>query len=355
MQNKRIMIMAGGTGGHIFPGLALAASLQKSGDTVQWLGAHGLETKLVPEHGISLNSLSMKGVRGNGLLGYFKAPFMLFAAILEARKILKQFKPDYVVGFGGFAAAPGGFAAKSLGIPLIIHEQNAVAGLTNKLLAHISQHIFSGFPCNLPRCVVVGNPVRAAFFALESPEIRYRKRGNQPLNILIMGGSQGARKLNTLLPPAIDHVIKNTPLNLNIWHQTGAKLYDEAEKSWQKVELEPFKIAPFIDDVVAAYAWADLVICRSGASTVSELAAGGVASILIPFPAAVDDHQTANARYLSDEKAAILLNESDMSAEALAHIIENLSRAQCLEMAQKAHSLAHTEAISAIEGVIARC
>ncbi|GBU09458.1 N-acetylglucosaminyl transferase [Gammaproteobacteria bacterium] len=366
LEPKRIMIMAGGTGGHIFPALALAQHLEKQNMQVEWLGAHGLETSIVPKNGYVLHSLSMRAIRGKGLKTKFLAPFILFKAVLEALRILKKYKADYVFGFGGFAAAPGGIAARILGIPLIIHEQNAVAGLTNRLLARLSTHVFSAFECSLPKVKVIGNPVRAQFWELPPPKIRILEREQlansklRPLNILIMGGSQGARKINQLIPAAL----KQAGICANIWHQTGAgsannlSLLDEAQILWDEQAIAPLilqslTVSAFIDDVVSAYGWADVVICRAGASTISELAASGVASILIPYPFAVDDHQSANARYLSDKNAAILCPQTHLTSEKLAQILATLSSDKCLEMAQQARLLAKNKAIEALSAVIA--
>ncbi len=351
-ESRSVTIMAGGTGGHIFPGLAIAEAFQHRGYRVSWLGAHGLEQELVPKANIPLYALPIRGLRGKGVLGWITLPFRLFKAVAYAYRYLRQSKPEVVIGFGGFASAPGGIAAALLRIPLVIHEQNAVAGLSNRLLAKVSCLQFSAFPETLPNAEVVGNPVRDKFFHFPSSRERYAARRDEPLRILVVGGSQGARRLNQLIVEAAMQLQR--PIHL--WHQTGGALYRESEQLWREVGLMPYRLTPFIDEMAEAYAWADLVICRAGALTVSELMAVGVASLLIPFPYAVDDHQTANAAGLVKGRAAYSYQERELTSAKLAQLIESLRREELVEMAERAASLAHKttteEIVSAVERII---
>ncbi len=337
-----VCIMAGGTGGHIFPGLALASALQAHQVKVIWLGSkQGMEQTLVPKAGIPLHGISVSGLRSKGLLGWFKAPWMLAKAMVQAWHILRAHRPDCVVGLGGFASGPGGLAARLLGIPLIIHEQNSVAGLTNRCLARVAQVVLGGFPCALPRLRVIGNPVRTQLTDLPMPALRYAKREGA-LRLLVLGGSQGARRLNQI----VAETFKAYPALAEgycVWQQTGATLYNDAQQAWQDAATTPWQLVPFIDDMAAAYTWADVVICRSGALTIAELAAVGVASILVPFPHAVDDHQTANARYLVDGGAALLLPETTLSCAQLADCLMSMTRQNLQVYASAARQLAQPQ------------
>lgn len=350
--NKNIVIMAGGTGGHIFPGLAVGKALEKRGYMIHWLGANGLELDLVPKNGFPLHSLSMTGLRGNGLKGWLMLPFRLTGAVRDAMRFLKSVKPLCVVGFGGFAAAPGGIAAKLLGIPIVIHEQNAVPGLVNKVLSKISKRNLAAFNTLLPKATVVGNPIREDLLNIEPFKARYESRGDSPIRILIVGGSQGARILNQLMES-----FSKTDLSskFEIWHQTGKAFY-EAHKNDENFNQSNYKLTPFIDDMVEAYAWADLVICRAGALTVSEVLAVHVASCFIPFAKAVDDHQTKNAKALEDIGAAYLYCESEISLPVLEALLREFTRAKAIKMAEKTEILAKPEAttliVSEIEKVI---
>ncbi len=338
--------MAGGTGGHVFPGLAVADAFRSKGFNIHWMGAHGIEKKLVPSHDIPLFSLSIQGLRGKGIVGWFKLPFNLWRAVREAMQFLKRIQPCCVIGFGGFASGPGGIAAKLLRIPLFIHEQNAAAGLTNKMLSHISKIVFTGFPLpQIKHAQYVGNPVRSSLWKIPSPTERIKTdESNRPLKLLVIGGSQGARALNRLIPN-IAHAI-NRPLE--IWHQTGDKLYEDAKYSWDAVNEVPYKLAPFIENMDEAYTWADLIICRAGALTLAELTAVGLGSILIPFPYAVDDHQTKNAAYLKEAGAAYLFLEQTLALDDIVDIIEKLSFDQCLEMANHAKQIAKPNTVEEI-------
>lgn len=323
---RRILIMAGGTGGHIFPGLALAAELKSRGYHVDWLGTHrGLESRLVPEASIPLHFISIEGVRGRGALALLKAPFLILKAIYQASRVIRKISPMLIVGLGGFVAGPGGAAAKLLGRPLLIHEQNAVAGTTNRLLAVIASRVLLGFPGALHRGRVIGNPVRDEILAIEQPDVRLREKITA-LNILVLGGSRGARAINQLIPGMIARVANDTgrqigELSLNVCHQTGEALFDETVEDYRQQGIAlggNVYVVPFLENMAEKLAWANLVICRSGALTVAELAAAGVAALLVPFPFAIDDHQTANGRFLVQAGGAKMWPQDELSVEILA-------------------------------------
>lgn len=343
-----VVIMAGGTGGHIFPGLAVANRLRSQGLTVAWLGAHGLEAKLVPAHEIDLYALSIKGLRGNGLKGWLTLPQKLWGAVSEAKNILQKLQPKCVIGFGGFASGPGGIAAKMLKIPLIVHEQNAVPGLTNRWLAKISQHVLTGFP--LPEWAnseYVGNPVRDELFQLPLPKERFANRSDE-LRILVIGGSQGSRFINTIVPK----VVAGAERQILVWHQAGEKLLSEAEESWANVGIKPYRLAPFIDNMADAYQWADIIICRAGALTLAELTAVGLGSILIPLPTAVDDHQRKNAQFLVDSDAAHCIEEKSFDEKSVSALLDRLTLERCLKMAENAHHNAKPKSVAEIVSTI---
>ena len=350
---KTLLIMAGGTGGHVFPGLAVAELLRNQGWNIHWLGtAERMEAQLVPQHGYPLHTIAIAGVRGNGLKRKLLAPWHIVRATWQARSILKQIKPDVVLGMGGFAAGPGGVAAWLAGMPLVLHEQNAAAGMTNKLLARIAKRVlvaFAGPFSDLKNTQVVGNPVRAEVLALAAPEERI-SLAPQPLRLLVVGGSLGAKILNELVPEAVA-LVGNTesdsalPSSIKVRHQTGKGNSEAVRASYQQLGLEA-EVSDFIYDMAGAYANADLVVCRAGALTVSEIAAAGVGAIFVPLPHAVDDHQTKNARVLSEQGAAILLPQTELSACSLAAQLQQLTndRARLLAMAQRARSQAITDA-----------
>jgi UDP-N-acetylglucosamine--N-acetylmuramyl-(pentapeptide) pyrophosphoryl-undecaprenol N-acetylglucosamine transferase len=324
---KRIVIMAGGTGGHIFPALAVAQFLQNQGWQVSWLGTKaGLESRVIPENGIEIDWLSVSGVRGKGIFSKVSAIVKLAKSCAEARKILKQRKPNVVLGMGGFVAAPGGLMAKVLGIPLIIHEQNRVVGTTNRLLAKIATKVLQGFPNSFAQkfeAICTGNPLREMLKHIPPAPLQRR----ESLRIFVLGGSQGAKALNETVPNAIA-LFASPPFEggrggCAVHHQTGVAMQNEVAEKYETLKLNA-EASTFIEDMVAAYSWADLIICRAGAMTVSEVAAMGIPAIFIPLPNAIDDHQTANARYLTEAGAAILLKQSDLTAEALAQQIEKL-------------------------------
>ncbi len=351
-----VLIMAGGTGGHVFPALAVAEELRARGATLNWLGTgRGIENRLVPAANIALHLIKVEGVRGRGLTGLVKAPFLIVYALLQALGVIRQVKPDVVLGFGGFASGPGGLAAKLSGIPLVIHEQNAVAGTTNRLLAKFAKKVLAAFPNAFGEACseqVVGNPVREQIKNIPGVQDRYAERAQQklPLQLLIVGGSLGAKAINELVPQALAEL----PLDARpqVWHQTG-KGHAEATTALYMQHQVNAKVSEFIDDMAAAYTWADLVICRAGALTVSELMMAGVASTLIPLPNAIDDHQTFNAKNLTEAGAGIALVQKDLTAAKLAALLltELADRNQLKLMAEKAQQLAKPDAAAQVADI----
>jgi UDP-N-acetylglucosamine--N-acetylmuramyl-(pentapeptide) pyrophosphoryl-undecaprenol N-acetylglucosamine transferase len=341
------LIMAGGTGGHIFPGLAVAAQLRAAGWDVVWMGARGgMEERLVPPHGYRTAWISARAARGKGLVQKLLLPANLLLSFWESLRQLRRIRPDVVLGLGGYVAFPGGMMASLLGRPLALHEQNAVAGLANRVLAGVSDKVMVAFPGALKDAEWTGNPVRAEIAAIKAPEIRFAGRSGA-LRILVVGGSLGAQALNEALPKAIA-LLPEKPL---VVHQSGEK-HLAALKNHYRDAGATGELIGFIDDMARRYAEADLVICRAGAVTVAELSAGGMASILVPFPHAVDDHQTANARFLAGQGAAILIQQRDLTPEKLAALIGSLDRAKLLEMAGRARALGKPDAA---EVVARRC
>lgn len=314
---KRVVIMAGGTGGHIYPALACAQSFKDKGIEVQWLGSKGgMEEILVPKHDIALHSLSIKGVRGKGVFGLLVAPFRILHAIGQAVAVLQKIKPDVVLGMGGFVAGPGGVAAKLLGIPLVVHEQNAIAGTTNKLLSKVANLKLQAFEGALPNALSVGNPIRNDI--LEQRVRVSRSNVARPLRLLVVGGSLGAKAINDVIP----NVLAEWPFSqrLDVWHQTGIRNYDEVSALYKEAGVNA-RVEAYLDHMDQAYYWADVVLCRAGAMTVSELAVAGLPSILVPYPHAIDDHQTANARYLEKVEAAYLLPQPQLSCEKIISLL----------------------------------
>lgn len=350
---KSVVVMAGGTGGHVFPALAVAEALRARGIAIHWLGTRaGIEADLVPARGFAITYLDVSGVRGQGLARLVLAPFKVARAVLAAMRALRAVQADAVIGLGGYVTGPGGVAARLLGLPLFIHEQNAIAGFTNRLLARMATQVLEAFPgafAPAPKVRCVGNPVRADIAALPAPAERFANRDGA-LRILVLGGSQGAVALNELVPEALARLARQQPLVIR--HQAGRRNQDKAVAKYAAVGLAA-EVLPFIDDMAAMYSWADLVICRSGALTVSELAAAGVGAVLIPFPHAVDDHQTANGRYLSDAGAALLFAQATLTAERLAEALSPLlARERLLAMATAARALAQPQATAR---VVAAC
>jgi UDP-N-acetylglucosamine--N-acetylmuramyl-(pentapeptide) pyrophosphoryl-undecaprenol N-acetylglucosamine transferase len=336
---KTIMIMAGGTGGHIFPGLAVAAEIRAAGWEVVWMGNRGgMEERLVPPHGHRMAWIRARAARGKGLMAKLLLPANLLLSFWESARHILRVKPDVVLGLGGYVAFPGGMMASLLNRPLALHEQNAIAGLANRVLANVADKLMVGFPDALKGGEWTGNPVRSAISALPVPEHRFKDRKG-PLRILVVGGSLGAQALNEALPKALA-LMDEKPL---VVHQAGERHLDSLKQNYEQAGVTG-ELVPFIDDMASRYAAADLVICRAGAVTVAELSAAGMASVLVPFPHAVDDHQTANARFLSSRGAAILLPQSELTPRTLARVIGSLDRPKLLEMAQKARALGKPDA-----------
>ena len=345
MSSRTIMIMAGGTGGHIFPALAVADILREQGWQVIWLGApNSMEAELVPKHGYPIAMVRFSGLRGKGVLRKLMLPLNLLVAMWQSAKAIFLHRPDVVLGMGGYITFPGGLVAFLLRRPLVIHEQNSVAGLSNRMLAKLAASVLSGFPDVLPDAVWCGNPVRSSIAALPEPEARYAARSGK-LNVLVVGGSLGAKAINEAVPQAL--ALMAEEMRPSVIHQTG-KLHEAVvQQSYRQAGVQG-DVRAFIDDMAAAYADADLVICRAGALTVAELAAAGVASLLIPFPYAVDDHQTHNAHFLSMRGAAVLWPQTGLTAEKLAQWLGSMDREQLKIMAQHARNVSKTDAAGVV-------
>jgi UDP-N-acetylglucosamine--N-acetylmuramyl-(pentapeptide) pyrophosphoryl-undecaprenol N-acetylglucosamine transferase len=343
---RGVLIMAGGTGGHIFPGLAVADSLRLEGIPVRWLGARGgMECEKVPEAGIPLDVVDISGLRGKGAGRWIAMPWKLLRAVAQAFRMLGRNRPECAISFGGYAAGPGGLAARLRGIPLLVHEQNRVPGMTNKVLARLARRVLQAFPGTWEPAlapITCGNPVRAAVAGLAAPAQRLAQREG-PVRVLITGGSQGARALNRVVPAAV--ALLPAGWTVSVRHQAGKGWGQETGEAYRAARVNA-EVSEFIVDMAAAYAWADLVVCRSGALTVSELAAAGVASVLVPFPHAVDDHQTRNAEFLVEVGGALLMPETELTAASLAAAIEPLvsNRGKLCEMAEKARSVSVPDA-----------
>jgi UDP-N-acetylglucosamine--N-acetylmuramyl-(pentapeptide) pyrophosphoryl-undecaprenol N-acetylglucosamine transferase len=354
MSSPRILIMAGGTGGHVFPALAVAHELRARGAEVSWLGTRaGIEAELVPQAGIAIDYISITGLRGKGALGWLLAPLRIVRALWQAWAVLRRRRPQAVLGLGGFASGPGGLAAWLSGRPLLIHEQNAVAGLTNRLLSRVAQTVMQAFPHTFAdgaRVMTCGNPVRREIVAVTSPEQRYAAHQGA-LHLLVIGGSLGAMALNETLPRAMARLpAAQRPV---VRHQSGRRHLAQAQQIYREAGVEA-EVVPFIDDMAAAYDWADLVLCRAGALTVSELAAAGAPALLVPYPHAVDDHQTRNAAFLVDAGAALLLPQHALNDEMLAATLQSFcadtgaGREALRAMAQAAHRLAQPAAAATV-------
>jgi UDP-N-acetylglucosamine--N-acetylmuramyl-(pentapeptide) pyrophosphoryl-undecaprenol N-acetylglucosamine transferase len=339
------MIMAGGTGGHVFPALAVADRLRTDGWRVVWLGARtGMEATLVPSHGYEMAWIRFSGLRGKGLPAKLFLPLNLLVAFWQSLRALRAHRPDVVLGMGGYLAFPGGMMAALLGRPLVIHEQNSIAGLANRVLAGVADRILVAFPGALQRSRLVGNPVRDAIARVAPPASRYAGRSG-PLRVLVLGGSLGAAALNEAVPKAL--ALLPADVRPRVTHQSGAKHLEALRANYAAAGVAGAAVG-FIDEMAGAYADADVVLCRAGATTVAELAAAGVPAILVPFPFAVDDHQTANARYLADAGAAILLPQRDLTPAKLADTLRGLTRAGLLAMAEKARALGRPDAARAV-------
>jgi UDP-N-acetylglucosamine--N-acetylmuramyl-(pentapeptide) pyrophosphoryl-undecaprenol N-acetylglucosamine transferase len=354
--SRPVLIMAGGTGGHIFPGLAVADELRSRGVPVAWLGAEGgMETRVVPAHGLDLHTVAVGGLRGKGVKTRLMAPLMLARAFVASLKLLRRLRPACVLSMGGYVAGPAGIAARVAGIPLVVHEQNAIAGFTNRQLAGFAKKVLTGFPNVLPNGEWVGNPVRARIAELPTPDVRMAGREGRP-RLLVLGGSLGARTLNLALPRALafmrGHAAMST-IEPEIVHQTGERGLEEARAAYGAAGVAA-NIVPFIEDMAGAYEWADVVVCRAGALTVAELCAAGLEALLVPFPHAVDDHQTVNARAMVEAGGGRLIADAQLAGagahEAFATTLSDmlLDRRQILSAAIASRTLAKPDAASTI-------
>lgn len=346
-KRKRLMVMAGGTGGHVFPGLAVAQHLMAQGWQVRWLGtADRMEAELVPKHGIDIDFIRISGLRGKGLAALLLAPVRIFRAVRQARAIIQRYQPDVVLGMGGYVSGPGGIAAWLCGVPVVLHEQNGIAGLTNRWLSRIATHVLQAFPGAFPDAEVVGNPVRTDVLALPTPEQRLADR-HGPVRVLVVGGSQGARVLNQTLPG----VAAKLGETVTIWHQTGKGAKAEVQAAYAHSGQAQHRISEFIDDMAEAYAWADVVVCRSGALTVSEVAAAGLPALFVPFQHK-DRQQYWNALPLEKAGAAKIIEQADLSVEALSAVLSGWDRATLCDMAQRARTVAIPDATQRVAGYV---
>jgi UDP-N-acetylglucosamine--N-acetylmuramyl-(pentapeptide) pyrophosphoryl-undecaprenol N-acetylglucosamine transferase len=348
------LIMAGGTGGHIFPGLAVADALRERGWQVHWLGGKGrvgrpsMESQLVPAQGFAFEAIDFSGVRGKGLLTLVLLPLRLLQAFWQSVQVVRRVKPDVVIGLGGYVSFPGGMMAVLLGKPLILHEQNSVAGMANRVLAGVADRIFTAFPNVLKKADWVGNPLRTAFTQQAEPAVRFVGRSG-PLKLLVVGGSLGARALNELVPKAL--ALMSEASRPQVVHQSGTQQIEVLRSNYAQAGVLA-ELTPFIDDTANAFADADLIIGRSGASTVTEIAAVGAAALFVPFPAAVDDHQTLNARFLVEAGGSWLIQQSDLTPEGLAGLLQTMNRANLLKRAEAAYQM---KKINATASVVAAC
>jgi UDP-N-acetylglucosamine--N-acetylmuramyl-(pentapeptide) pyrophosphoryl-undecaprenol N-acetylglucosamine transferase len=344
-QQKVALVMAGGTGGHIFPGLAVAKGLTDAGWRVHWLGSKsGMEWSIVGPLGIPFEAIEFSGFRGKGLRQQLLAPWRLLQASWQAWKVLRALRPDVLVGLGGYITVPAGLVSKLTGTPLILHEQNSVAGLANKVLARGAKAVFTAFPSVLPNAAWIGNPIREAFVGLPTPTQRFSGRSG-PLRVVVVGGSLGANALNQVVPAAMALLAaEQRPVLL---HQGGRAHQESLAANYREAGVKA-QVTAFIDNTATAFADADLVICRAGASTVTELAAIGAAALFVPFPSAVDDHQTTNARFLSESGAGWLIQQRDLTPQALASFVKSLGRPQLLEAAVRAYQLKKLGAVKEI-------
>lgn len=356
-ENLTVMIMAGGTGGHVFPALAVAEELRKQGHHIEWLGTpRGIENTLVPAANIALHHISVEGVRGRGVSGLIKAPFLILRALMQAVAIMRRLKPQVVIGFGGFASGPGGVAATVLRVPLVIHEQNAVAGTTNRLLAKIATRVLAAFEGafknNAMKVLTVGNPVRAEIANLREPSSRYDERAEkkEPIHLLVLGGSLGAKAINELLPAALAKI--PTHQRPMVRHQAGKNHVEATIAEYMQYQVNA-KVDAFVDDMASAYAWADIIVCRAGALTVCELMAAGVAALLVPLPSAIDDHQSFNAAVLTRSRAGMAVVQKELTAEKLAALLSDQlhERANLKTMATNARSLALPQAAKTVADI----
>ena len=346
---KTALVMAGGTGGHIFPGLAVAEELRARGWTVHWLGApESLESRLVPPRGFAFETIDFSGVRGKGLLTLALLPLRLLKAFWQSIQVLRRVRPDVVVGLGGYISFPAGLMSVLLGKPLVLHEQNSVAGMANKLLASVADRVFTAFPNVIRKAVWVGNPLRAGFLQQPGPQQRFAGREG-PLKLLVVGGSLGARALNQIVPQALALIPPDQrPL---VAHQSGATQLEALEANYAAAGVEA-DLTPFIEDTAHAFAEADLIVCRAGASTVTEIAAVGAAAVFVPFPSAVDDHQTSNAKFLTDAGGGWLVQQSDLQPRWLANLLQKTERSELIRRGLQAKTMEKTNATAE---VVAAC
>ena len=344
-QQPCALVMAGGTGGHIFPGLAVAEALRERGWRVHWLGAPGsMESRLVPPRGFALETIDFGGVRGKGLITLALLPLRLLRAFWQSLQVMRKVRPDVVLGLGGYISFPGGMMGVLAGKPLVLHEQNSVAGMANKVLAGVADQVFTAFPHVFKKAEWIGNPLRAPFLQQPAPAARFEGRTG-PLRLLVVGGSLGAKALNDTVPQALALLPEGE--RPQVTHQSGEKQIDALRASYAAAGVQA-ELTPFIDDTAQAFADADLIVCRAGASTVTEIAAVGAAALFVPFPAAVDDHQTTNARFLVDVGAAWLVPQPQFTPESLAQTLKTVERRKLMEMAQKAKQMQKTEAVAAV-------
>ncbi|EMF7561825.1 undecaprenyldiphospho-muramoylpentapeptide beta-N-acetylglucosaminyltransferase [Serratia marcescens] len=346
---KRLMVMAGGTGGHVFPGLAVAHHLMAQGWQVRWLGtADRMEADLVPKHGIEIDFIRISGLRGKGLKAQLTAPLRIWQAVRQAKAIMRSYQPDVVLGMGGYVSGPGGLAAWQCGIPVVLHEQNGIAGLTNRWLARIAAKVMQAFPGAFPNAEVVGNPVRTDVLALPLPAERLQGREG-PIRVLVIGGSQGARVLNQTVP----EVAARLGDRITLWHQVGKGALETVLRDYERVGQTQHKVTEFIDDMAAAYAWADVVVCRSGALTVSEIAAAGLPAIFVPFMHK-DRQQYWNARPLEEAGAAKIIEQPQFNADVVAELLASWDRKTLLAMAEKARVVAIPDATERVAAELVR-
>ncbi len=343
--SAQVLIMAGGTGGHVFPALAAADEFQQRGYRVAWLGTRrGIESRLVPAANIPIHYINVAGLRGKGLVNLLKAPLQLLSALWQALKVVRELQPVCVLGMGGFVSGPGAVAAWMLRRPLVIHEQNAVAGTTNRLSAIFARRVLQGYPISLggDKARYIGNPVRSGIARIPAPEQRWAGRSGA-LRLLVLGGSLGAQAINEVIPEALASMPEQQ--RPEVWHQCGPKHLNKVQLDYQQ-KIVPARVEAFIDDMAMAYSWADLVVCRAGALTVAELTAAGLGAVLVPLPNAIDDHQTENARWLVDNDAGDMLLQKDMSSERVVKILNSFAadRPRLLAMAESSRGLAKTDA-----------
>jgi UDP-N-acetylglucosamine--N-acetylmuramyl-(pentapeptide) pyrophosphoryl-undecaprenol N-acetylglucosamine transferase len=354
VQAKSALVVAGGTGGHIFPGLAVAEALRDRGWRVHWLGGRGqpdrpsMESGFVPARGFAFEAIDFSGVRGKGLVTLAILPMRLLRAFWQSIAIIRRVKPDVVIGLGGYICFPAGMMAVLFGKPLVLHEQNSVAGLVNNMLAKVADCVFTAFPGVLKNAQCIGNPLRPAFTQQSAPAERFAGRSG-PLKLLVIGGSLGAQALNELLPQALALIAPDQ--RPQVTHQSGARQIDALRSAYAAAAVDA-TLTPFIDDTAAAFAEADLIVCRAGASTVTEIAAVGAAALFVPFPAAVDDHQTRNAAYLVNQNAGWLIQQRDLTPAMLADLLQKTERSTLVERATKAKTM---QKINATGRVVAAC